>query len=139
MTHPQIIFIPVASAQQKIEAIHKCRVDCFQRKETLLFIAPDRPAAEFLDHLLWKQPEETFIPHSLLEKSSDASIGITWHPINLNNAITIFNLSSTPLLSTKCKRIYELEDLSSLEKKALYQKRYQAYREENFPISSLNL
>lgn len=136
-TASKIVFFQVKDSAAKIARIVETSLSHFQNKESLLILVPDFHALEFVDNLLWRHPEESFLPHAPIEAPSKELIAITCRPENLNQASFVFNLRPSPLLwSTPPKLIYELEDFSSPEKKAASHLRFQAYRNAGYPISS---
>lgn len=122
------------------ETSHKLRVICetaaehFKNKEPLQIIVPDKTALEFVDALLWRMPEESFLPHSALSTASNELIAVTCERAILNQALAVFNLCLMPPLNCKVKTLYDFDDITSPDKKQASEKRYQAYREAGFQI-----
>src|SRR5437870_5041084 len=122
----KIVFFPVRKIQSKLLKIVEVAHHHFNRKESLLITTLDQGALKFLDELLWKTPEESFLPHVIADEPCQELIVITNQRKNLNEASYIFNLSPTPLLFGNPKIIYELEDFTSPNKHLLSQKRFEA-------------
>lgn len=135
-THFQVIFFSVRETAAKLLLLCKTAAEHFNKKEPLQIIVPDRAALEFVDALLWRLPEESFLPHSCASMPTSELLVITSERTILNGAQHLFNLCTTPPLNSKVKLIYDFDDLTSPEKKQASDKRYQAYREAGFQISS---
>lgn len=134
---PRVIFFQVKDVKTKIQKIIHIAHFHFSKKEHLLLSVQDPAALKFLDELLWKEPEESFLPHSISEGPTSDLIVLTMQKKNINRSKFLFNLCPTPLLfDTEVKFIYELEDATSPNKHLLSQQRLQAYKEAKYPIES---
>ncbi len=125
-----VVFYPVKETSSKLLKICEVAYLHLERSEPLLILVPDTAALNFVDNLLWKLPEESFIPHPT------SLISIAIEPTEEGSAL--FNLR--PIAYTEkffFKTIYELEDQTSLERLQLSKVRYQVYREMGLPISLL--
>jgi DNA polymerase IIIc chi subunit len=124
-----IAFFPVHEVPSKLRKIVEVATIHFEKKESLCILVPDQAAYEFVDQLLWRLPEEGFLPHpsSLILIDTDPK-----------EASALFNLRPIPYQEKiSFKTIYEFEDHTSAEKFQLSKQRYTAYREANLPISYL--
>lgn len=129
---PKIIFFQVPDSSSKLSKICHTALHHFAKKEPLLILVPDQTVLEYVDALLWKYPEESFLPHGL---SLQDIISISTTPIGQKKYI--FNLCPHPVdILEEINTIYELEDLSSPVKLQASQSRYQHYRLKECPISS---
>lgn len=135
---PRVVFLPVKDTSSKLHQIYKTVFDHFEKKEHFLLLVPDQTALEFVDSLLWRFPEESFLPHTAADRPCQDLIAITLIPENINSASAIFNLCPAPYFAPRdtVKTIFELEDLTSPQKKLLSQQRFEAYREAGYAISS---
>lgn len=127
---PNIIFYPVKDTATKLLRICETAARHLLQKEPLLILAPDAAAVNFIDELLWRLPEESFIPHPT------NLISIALEPVH--DGSFLFNLR--PIAYTQkffFKTIYELEDHTSSERLQLSKARYSSYREAELPISFL--
>ena len=95
----RVIFFQVPDTASKLRCIAQIAKNHFAKKEPILFFVEDERARDYLDELLWKFPEASFLPHSILEEptSTQILIGITKSKTNVNGASIAFNLSPTPL------------------------------------------
>lgn len=135
-SNTRVVFFQVKTAKEKLSRICDVTSFHFGRKEHLLIYAPDQKAEEFVDDLLWKQPAESFLPHSISQANTEDWILITRKKEDFGRTRFIFNLRPTPLLQDKFRIIYELEDLTSLNKKMLSQKRFEAYKSVGWIIEA---
>lgn len=79
----------------------------------------------FIDELLWKEPLDSFLPHS----ETEGLITINSVPREVDS---VFNLTGSPLLSGKMKTIYEFDDES---KKELTKELYKSYKQACYQIN----
>jgi DNA polymerase IIIc chi subunit len=136
LSHTRIVFFQVADALSKCKRISETARSHFEKKETLLFFVEDDKALQFVDELLWKFPETSFLPHTASDQKTADRIAVTKTKTNVNDASFAFNLCPTPLLLPFFKIIYEFEDLSAPNKKSLSNLRYNAYKQAKMPIES---
>ena len=123
-----VLFFPVKETKAKLLKICEIANLHVQKKEKLIILVPDQIAFEFVDELLWKLPEEGFLPHpnTFLSIQLEATEG----------ASSLFNLTPVAFLQKDYfKKIYEFEDYTSSEKLQLSKQRYQMYRNAGYPIS----
>ncbi len=132
----RIILLQVATNQKKIERLYQTLNHHFVKQEHIIIFVPDEKTLHFVDELLWKYPEEGFLPHSIEEKPSKEWVVITQKRENLNQARYAFNLSPTPLLQKDFLLIYDFDDKTSPHKKMLSQKKFEAYKEARWTIES---
>jgi DNA polymerase III subunit chi len=134
----KIVFFQVKDTSSKLSKICQTALFHFEKKESLLILTPNQTVVEFVDALLWRFPEDSFLPHSISDAPCADLIAITATLANVNQACRVFNLNTDPVFwKEPIKIIYELEDLTSPEKKQLSQNRYAAYRKAGYQISSL--
>lgn len=128
-------FIRVNTNSEKQHALCHLVVDHCSKKEKVLILVPSNEAATYIDQLLWKQPEESFIPHAICQGPANEPVAITTASANVNRASFVVNLTSLPLEDLpNVKFIYELNDGTSPEREALSRKKLQAYSEGGFQI-----
>ena len=116
-----------ASKLSKICEIAKLHLE---KKEPLLILVPDSAALDFASNLLWRHPEEAFLPHPthLLTIATEAK----------EDGHSLLNLRPIPYTEKFFfKTIYELEDYTSSERLQLSKARYQHYRDLGLSISLL--
>jgi DNA polymerase-3 subunit chi len=135
MTPLQIIFLQVATVEEKLNAICKTVQQHFKSRENLLITVHDAASATFIDQLLWKTPVESFLPHLISTQPTKEPVVITTVPRNLNQAQILINLcpDCSPIL-TQFQRVYELWDLTHPAKTAAAEQRYKTYQEAGFDV-----
>ncbi len=133
----RVIFFQVRSAAAKVQTICQTTQSHFEKKEPFLILVEDVKAQEFVNELLWKSPDTSFLPHTASDEATKDFIVITRTKNNVNNALTAFNLCSTPLvIQGDFRTIYEFEDLTNPTKNKLSQVRFDAYKTAHFLIES---
>lgn len=132
----RVVFFQVADPSSKRQRIAETARAHFGKKESLLFFVEDEKAQVFVDELLWKLPEFSFLPHSSSDLPTTERIAITKTKTNVNGAVLAFNLCPTPLLLPGFKLIYDFEDLSAPNKQRLAQIRFNAYKDAHMPLES---
>ncbi|HSX27033.1 MAG TPA: DNA polymerase III subunit chi [Chlamydiales bacterium] len=133
----RVVFYQVRDNASKLKRIVETAQSHFEKKEPFLILVEDERSQQFVDELLWKLPESSFLPHTAADAPTSESILITKSKKNLNNAKIAFNLCSTPLLIEGPFRIiYEFEDLTSPNKKNLSSLRFDAYKQARFLIEA---
>lgn len=132
----QIFFINVSDNLSKLSAIVSTCKKHFLNRDSVLIFTQDKIAAQFIDDLLWKMPQESFMPHTIASQSTDEKIVISSIPRNLNKAQVLINISPKP--ATFCNEfeiIYELMDATTKEKLQLSKERFESYKLMNFNLS----
>ena len=125
----QVFFIRVNDNLSKIQKICTLVHSHFVKKDKVLIVVPSNEAALYLDHLLWKMPEESFIPHAIVHGTTKEQIAITTHLSNVNQASTLVNLLGNMHPNPgSVDKIYELLDLTSKEKEEISRQKQEAYR-----------
>lgn len=133
----RVIFYQVRDAASKIKCICMTAISHFEKKEPFLILVEDAKAQEFVDDLLWKFPETSFLPHVISDEPTKDFIAITKTKNNVNQARVAFNLCPTPLLiDSPFRIIYEFEDLTNPNKSKLSSLRFDAYKAAQFLIES---
>lgn len=133
----RVVFFQVKESSGKLKRIVETAQFHFEKKEPILILVEDARSQEFVDELLWKIPETSFLPHLASDLSSSEAIHISKAKQNLNQAKIAFNLCPTPLLIEGPFRIiYEFEDLTSPSKKNFSSIRFDAYKQAGFLIEA---
>ena len=133
----RVVFFQVRDSMDKLRKIAETAQSHFEKNEAILIVVEDAKAQQFVDELLWKIPESSFLPHQALDDPSSELILITKTKKNLNHARVTFNLCSTPLLIEGPFRIiYEFEDMTNPNKMNLSTHRFDAYKKASFQIES---
>ena len=133
----RVIFFQVRDPMAKLKKICETAQSHFEKRDSLLILVEDERAEKFVDELLWKLPETSFLPHAIATLPTSEKIAITRVKKNLNEARIAFNLCPTPLsIDGPFKIIYELEDLTAPSKQKFSVLRFDAYKKMGFPIEA---
>jgi len=134
----RVVFFQVQDAKLKLEKIAEMAHFHFAKKEPFLIFVEDIKAQSFVDELLWKFPDTSFLPHLASDDNTKELVTITKSKKNVNVAKAAFNLCPTPLLIEGSFRIlYEFEDLTSPAKKELSNLRFDAYKKAHYLIEAV--
>jgi DNA polymerase IIIc chi subunit len=134
----RVVFFQVRDVRLKLQRISEMAQTHFEKKDPFLIFVEDIKAQAFVDDLLWKMPEMSFLPHVATDDTTKELVAITKTKTNVNGAKAVFNLCSTPLLIAGPFRvIYEFEDLTSAIKKELSTARFDAYKEARCLIEAV--
>jgi DNA polymerase IIIc chi subunit len=136
---PRVCFIRVGDNASKLNQICSLVHRHFLKNERILIPVPSQEAAAYIDQLLWKMPEESFLPHAIVNIPCQERIVITTTTLsNINQAAIIINL--LPALHVNpapAHCIYELLDLTSAEKEAASRKKEAAYRAAGYLVGEV--
>lgn len=136
-SNTRVVFFQVRDNPSKLKRIIEMAHSHFEKKEPFLILVEDAKAAQFVDELLWKSPDTSFLPHVASDEETSDWIAIAKTKKNVNKAHIAFNLCSTPLLIEGPFRIiYEFEDLTAPNKKNLSSLRFDAYKSAGYLIES---
>lgn len=134
----RVVFFQVKDSASKLRKISEVSHLHFEKKEPLLILVEDAKAQSFVDELLWKLPETSFLPHLATDEETTDRIAIAKVKKNVNSARVAFNLCPTPLLIEGPFRIiYEFEDLTAPSKKNLSSLKFDAYRNAGWLIEAV--
>lgn len=130
----KIVFITIQNPQEKLKSILKVSYKHFEKKEPLLFFAPNDKAKEYIDTLLWKEPLGSFLPHIATDRPTEELIAITCQPVNPNKSRAVFNLTAHPIENSNHSftTIYEFDDRTQPD---VSKSRYKAYKEKGYQIT----
>ena len=128
----KVIFYTVKDAQAKLDYICHRAEEAMRQEERLLIAVPNEEAGQYIDALLWRQPETSFIPHITTQAPTKVWVAITSKLThNFNQARTLLNLcSETHPLFAQFEVVYELDDQTHPQKAALSLQR-RSYYESN--------
>ncbi len=131
-----IIFYDVKDNSSKIRLLTQSAHDLFAQRKKLLILVPSIEGVQYVDSLLWKYPNTSFLPHTVLDSFADVKIAISQNPDkNWNQATHLFNLFPlVPEIISDFEQIFEFFDRTSLEKQkisedkmAYYQKKHKSF------------
>lgn len=127
---PHVQFLTVSDHASKLQQVCAVIHKHFMKSDFILIAVPSPEAAAYLDQLLWKTPEESFLPHVVAHGPTQERVVITTASTNINKAKVLVNLLPTihPEAHT-FHLIYELLDLTSKEKEEVSRKKEAHYRQ----------
>lgn len=132
----RITFLKVSTNQEKLVTLTKIVERHFDMGHKVLVFTPNAQVATYMDQLLWRLPEESFIPHKIANETCHDAIVITNSHENLNQAGVLINLCPSCHPSYHdFNTVYELYDQTHPEKEALSKQRQAHYSESNSKIS----
>lgn len=133
----RVIFFQVRDNATKLKYICETAQLHFEKKDFFSIFVDDEKGETFVDELLWKLPETSFLPHAIADQTTQERIVITKLKKNFNNSRMVFNLCSTPLsIEGSFKIIYEFEDHTNPMKQRLSTIRFDAYKKMGFSIEA---
>lgn len=130
-----ITFIRVPNNAAKAACICQVIQHHFSQGESVLVAVPNMEAAEYIDQLLWRRPEESFLPHAVVQGVTKEVVAITTKKDNLNGAKVLFNLCPdvSPIVG-EFEIVYELHDETQADKLQLSQQRRGVYAAAGYEI-----
>jgi DNA polymerase-3 subunit chi len=132
----QVVFLLVSNNVSKQLRICEVVQKQFHKKQAILIYVPSDEAARYVDQLLWRQPEESFIPHLITNKPTKERIAITTSKQNMNAANILINLCPHPIefAVSSVTMIYDLLDLSHPAKEQASRSRQTAYQLAGYSV-----
>ena len=93
MINSKIIFLKASNNQEKLLSLITTVQKHFDAAEKVLIYVPSNEASTYIDTLLWRMPEESFLPHKIANEPCQEHVVITCQKENLNQAAVLINLS----------------------------------------------
>lgn len=137
MQSPKVIFFRVKDNQAKVVRICHLVQELVDKDKKILITVPNEEAAKFIDTLLWRTPEESFLPHAIVSGPSNELVAITSITTqNFNNAHCLLNLCGelNPIFQ-QFEEVYELYDETHPQKIQQSQTKVQEYKSKGIQIS----
>ena len=136
--HPsvKVVFYSVKDNSTKLQFICNKAKEAFQHEKRLLIVVSNLEAAKYVDALLWRFPDDGFIPHVISDVATNEWITITTQEKqNVNQATCLLNLRQAPCsLYHQFEDIYEFYDETHPQKIEFSQKRIQFYQKEGLLV-----
>lgn len=139
-TMPKVNFFYVKNNQAKLQWICTRASEAMKQETALLIMTPNEESATYIDQLLWRLPEESFIPHALIYGQTKELIAVTTVTNqNLNQARRLLYLCShiSPIYH-QFEEIDELYDDTHPQKMEWSKKRLSDYQTNGAIINRLN-
>jgi DNA polymerase IIIc chi subunit len=132
---PKLIFLSVANNKEKLKFISDIVAKHFHQAEPILILVASDEAALYIDQLLWKSPEESFIPHAIVHATSKERVAISKSKSNFNQAAVLINLRPDAAVEIEGVHIiYDLIDLTHSSKEELSHLRQKTYESAGYSI-----
>ena len=136
MSQKKLIFYTVKDPSSKVNVLLRTLDQHLTKKNPISVLLPDEKSMHFVSELLWSYPKESFRPHSTpFAPQTPALIKLLLPPF-VKLDYFIFNLSLDYMDPDSPCTLYELEDLSTPYKAALFQKKFSFYKKACYAISS---
>ncbi len=135
----KVYFFNVKDNQAKIHLICSKAKESFEQEKRLQILVPTIEAGQYIDSLLWRYPEDSFLTHILTTNLSSEWIVITTEEtVNLNLAARLLNLCPHPVkYFSLFAEIYELYDESHPQKLENSKLRFKNYQDWGLALSLL--
>jgi DNA polymerase-3 subunit chi len=136
MSLPTITFFRVRDPKTKIRIICQQVEEAFKQERRILIATPNEEAAKYIDRLLWRVPEESFLPHQIEKGPNQSWIAITTTDThNWNQASILLNLCAeiSPIYD-QFEAIHELLDETHPEKYQQSQKKWAEYESKKLQV-----
>lgn len=132
---PMIVFLRVTDNGSKTARICAIVQQHFEHGDRVLITVTNDEVAGYVDQLLWKLPEESFLPHQIVRGPSEERIAITTGKENYNKAKVLLNLcpEASPI-SSQFEMVYELLDETHPDKLRMSQQRQKDYQASGYNI-----
>lgn len=131
-----VIFHQVKENGAKIHLICIKAQEAFRYEKRLLITVPNVQAAQYVEALLWRVPDDGFMPHAIVDSTTNEWIAIIMQNTgNVNRAPRLLNLCSSPApLYPELEEIHDLYDETHPQKIELSRHRLRYYRENGLFI-----
>lgn len=126
---PVVTFLQVNDNQAKISRMCALVNYLYQQEKKTIITTPNVEVAKYLDAMLWKYPETSFIPHKISNSPDDELILITTLMDPFRDVKTLIHLC--PDVHPHFQHfttIYELYDATQLSKEHQSKKRLEFYK-----------
>lgn len=135
----KVTFYKVKDNSSKIQLIVNKAQEAYLHEKRLLIVVPNSDAAQYVDSLLWRIPQDSFLPHIISDTPTEEWIAITTQDKhNINQACLLLNLCSTPTtLYQKVEEIFDLIDETHQNKIELSLQRLSFYQAKGLTIKTI--
>lgn len=132
----KIRFLKTTDNAMKLRRIGASVEYYFLKKNRVLITVPSDAAASYLDDFLWKQPKESFLPHTVSQEPSSEEVVITTMQVNLNEADVLINLcSELSPIAKEFKTVFELWDETSQSRRENSEEKFKAYEASGYEVA----
>jgi len=133
----KIIYFSVKETRHKLGAIVSTAHKHLRMKKNLYILCADKTTLHFVSQLLWNEPKESFLPHSLDGSFPNSLIQLILPQPSYSQLHYIFNLTSQAILQTPdLKAIYEMDDQTHPAKREIFEKKFKLYQDAGYTLCS---
>ena len=136
---PQVLFHQLKKKSGRDLLLYACRLAEIGYKQGVSSIyihCTNEDEANEIDALLWTFRQESFVPHSLINKKNGSPIEIGWEEYQARNVKAIVNLSNQiPEASKDSDKIHEIVQ-NDEDKKKIAREKWKSYKSNGFIIKS---
>lgn len=110
----------------------------FLKNQKVLITVPNDAAANYIDAFLWKQPKESFLPHTVSHSDIINEVVISTEQENYNEADVLINLCPgiSPIIE-QFKTVYELWDETDKLRKNHSKEKFDKYQQSGHEVELL--
>jgi DNA polymerase-3 subunit chi len=131
----QAAFLKAVDNTTKLRRIYETVSKHFLQHESILITVNSAEVATYIDQLLWRLPEEGFIPHTIANSPVQERVVITTEQKNLNQAPVLFNLCPQIVANVhEFQLIYDLLDMTHPDKERASRERQRNYQTAGFAV-----
>jgi DNA polymerase-3 subunit chi len=125
----KVTFYKIKDNAAKLRWICRKTEEAYEWEKRLLIYVPSQEAGHYIDTLLWKYSEQSFLPHQFTDRPTLDWIAITQTNHNINQASWLMNLSNQPLpLPDSFEEVFELYDETHPDKRAASLAKIESYK-----------
>lgn len=133
--NPSIIFLKVTTNQEKLLSLTTIIQKHFDLSDQILIFTPTDEVARYIDQLIWRLPEESFIPHIISHHACKDRVVITSKKENINKAQVLINLGQDAYATChEFQTVYELYDQTHPLKEESAKLRHASYINSGYNI-----
>jgi DNA polymerase-3 subunit chi len=130
-----IQFIRVATNHIKLTKLCETIQRHFDLGQSIMVATPGEEVSNYIDQLLWRLPEESFLPHVCANQPVKERIVITTSQKNLNEASILMNLCpQIASFPNEFELIYELFDETQPAKTEIASGRLESYKQQGYEV-----
>jgi DNA polymerase-3 subunit chi len=134
----KVFYYTVKKPQEKVAILIQTVTRHFHKNEKIQIVAPDAKSLVFISDLFWKEPKESFLPHSVSSLTPFCDKVLICLPTEIQEDFPfLFNVSSEAI-PFKAKIIYELEDKTHPSKAKTFEAKFSFYQNLGINITHIS-
>ncbi len=134
----KVTFYQVKDNPSKLRLVCAKVKEAFLHEKRMIITVPNLQAAQYIEALLWRVPEESFFPHVISDTPVLEWIAITMqNRYNINQANRLLNLCPLPSpLFQDLEEVYDLYDETDPQKLDFSKQRVRFYNTKGMQVLS---